>query len=69
MGLEFRIGNNTTINLEPDTRDETDRLYAVLSEGGRDCSGMSEMFWGSYRGTCLDRFGGRWVFNHTAPPS
>jgi PhnB protein len=26
MGHELRIGNNVTINLEPDTREETDRL-------------------------------------------
>jgi PhnB protein len=69
MGQQLRIGNNTTINLEPDTREETDRLYAALSEGGSDCSGMSDMFWGSYWGTCLDRFGVRWMFNHTAPPT
>ncbi len=63
MGHTLVVGNNTTINLEPDTRSETDRLYDALSDGGSDCSGMMEMFWGAYWGCCLDRFGVRWMFN------
>jgi PhnB protein len=65
MGHELIIGNNTTINLEPDTREETERLYASLSEGGdpKQCAPLSDMFWGSYWGSCLDKFGIRWMFN------
>lgn len=67
MGHELRIGNNTTINLTIDTRAETERIYAALSEGGTDCSGLQDMFWGSYWGICLDRFGIRWMFNCGEP--
>jgi PhnB protein len=63
MGQELRIGNNTTLNLEPDTRDEAERLYAALSDGGQDATGLHPMPWGSLWGTCLDRFGVRWMFN------
>ena len=63
MGHELRIGNNTTLNLEPDTRAEAERLYAALSEGGSDGTGLDPMPWGSLWGTCLDRFGVRWMFN------
>lgn len=31
MGHTLNIGNNTTINREPDTREETERLYNALS--------------------------------------
>ena len=34
MGQQLKIGNNTTINLEPDTLEETQRLYDLLSDGG-----------------------------------
>ncbi len=61
MGHELRVGNNITVNLEPDTRAETDRLYGALAEGGTDATGMQQMPWG-YWGTCLDRFGVRWMF-------
>jgi len=63
MGQELRVGNNTTLNLEPDTRAEAERLYAALSEGASDATGLNHMPWGSYWGTCLDRFGVRWMFN------
>ena len=66
MGHETRIGNNTTINLEPDTRQEADRLYAALSEGGTDSTGMQEVPWG-YWGCTLDRYGIRWMFNVMNP--
>jgi len=65
MGQQLRVGNNTTLNLEPDTRAEAERLYAALSEGGADATGLNHMPWGSYWGTCLDRFGVRWMFNVT----
>jgi PhnB protein len=65
MGHELRVGNNTTINLEPDTRQETQRLYDALSDGGSEASPLTDMFWGATWGTCLDRFGVRWMFNFT----
>ena len=68
LGHELRIGNNVTINLEPDTRAETDRLYAALSEGGSDSTGLQEMPW-AYWGCTLDRFGIRWMFNCYEPPA
>ena len=64
MGHQLTTGNNSSINLEPDTREETDRLYAALSAGGSECSGMQDMFWGTYWGVCLDKFGVRWMFNY-----
>jgi PhnB protein len=69
MGQQVRVGNNVTINLEPDSRAELDRLYAALSEGGTDATGLQDMPWGAYWGCCLDRFGVRWMFNCAEPPS
>lgn len=64
MNHHLRIGNNTTINLEPDTLEETQRLFEALSEGSSEGSSLAEMFWGATWGTCLDRFGIRWMFNY-----
>lgn len=63
MGHRLDVGNNTSIMLEPDTREEADRLYAALSEGGPEGTGMMEMFWGAYWGALQDRFGIRWMIN------
>ena len=66
MGHHLKIGNNTTINLEPDSREETERLYNLLSQGATECMPLSDQFWGAYWGVCLDRFGIRWMFNGPA---
>lgn len=62
MGQVTRTGNNTTINLEPDTREEVDRLYSALAQDSVEKADPQEVPWG-YWGTCLDRFGIRWMFN------
>lgn len=67
MGHELRVGNNVTINLQPDTLEETQRLFTALSESGSDVAPLQQMFWGDYWGTCLDRYGVRWMFTCPAP--
>jgi PhnB protein len=65
MGQGTRIGNNTTLCLDADSREEADRLYGGLSEGGSEGSPMADMPWGAYWGVILDRYGIRWMVNHT----
>jgi PhnB protein len=62
MGQKLVEGNNFTIYLSPDTKEEADRLYSELSEGGTDGVSPHDEFWG-YWGSCTDRFGIRWMFN------
>jgi PhnB protein len=69
MGHQLKIGNNVTINLEPDSKQEVDRLFAGLSEGGSEMMAPQDMFWGAYWGVCLDRYGVRWMFSYTYPNS
>jgi PhnB protein len=65
MGQQVRIGNNTTLCLEAESKQEADRLYEALSEGGSEGAPMADMPWGAYWGVTLDRFGIRWMINHT----
>ncbi len=67
MGHKLIEGNNFTINLGPDSKEEADKLYKLLSEGGSDGVAPHDEFWG-YWGTCKDRFGIRWMFNIINPP-
>ena len=67
MGHTLQVGNNMSINLEPDTRAETERLFAALSEGATDAYGLEDMFWGAYWGSLQDKYGIRWMFNCTEP--
>ena len=63
MGFIVNFGNNVHINLEPDTRAETERLFKALSEGGKVTMPLQDMFWGDYFGSCVDKFGVQWMFN------
>lgn len=65
MGFNVKFGNNVYINLEPDTRVETDRLFAALSQGGKVEMALQDMFWGDYFGSCTDKYGVQWMFNCT----
>ena len=65
MGQETRIGNNTTLCLEVDSKEEADRLYTALAEGGSEGSPMADRPWGAYWGVTLDRYGIRWMISHT----
>lgn len=63
MGFKVNFGNNIYINLQPDTRAETKRLFDALSAEGKITMELQDMFWGAYFGSCTDRFGVQWMFN------
>lgn len=63
MGFRVAMGNNSYICLSPDTRTETKRLFDALSTGGKVEMELQDMFWGSYYGSCTDKFGVQWMFD------
>ena len=65
MGFKVNMGNNVYINLEPDTREETKKLFDALSAGGTVTMDLQDMFWGDYFGSCTDKYGVQWMFNCT----
>jgi PhnB protein len=67
MGHEIVVGTNVSLNLEPDTLAEGQRLFDALSDGATEVSPLAKMFWGDYWGTLLDRYGVRWMVNVPDP--
>ncbi|MCK9206557.1 MAG: VOC family protein [Salinivirgaceae bacterium] len=65
MGFHVNYGNNIHINLDPDTKAETKRLFEALSAGGKVTMELQEVFWGAYYGSCTDKYGIQWMFNCT----
>ena len=63
MGFTVQQGNNVNINLEPDSREEADRLFHALSDGGKVLQPLQEMFWGAYYGHVQDKYGIYWMVN------
>jgi uncharacterized glyoxalase superfamily protein PhnB len=52
------------IYLEPDTREETKRLYNALSESGKTIMPLDDTIWGSYFGSCTDKYGINWTLHY-----
>ena len=61
MGFKVNKGNNIHINLHPDTREETKKLFEKLSAGGTVTMELQDMFWGDYFGSCTDKYGVNWM--------
>lgn len=65
MGFKMVHGNNMHINIEPGTREETERLFNALSAGGVVDMPLQDMqFFGAYYGACKDKYGINWMLNY-----
>ena len=58
------MGNNIAISINVDSRDEADKLFQGLSQGGNVTMPMSDTFWGAYFGMWEDKFGISWMMNY-----
>jgi len=63
MGFTLTKGNNMHLCLEPETREEADRLFNELSAGGNITMPMADMFFGAYFGEFSDQYGINWMIN------
>ena len=54
------MGTNFSISFEAESREDADDKFAKLSEGGSVTMPMQTVFWGSYFGSLVDRFGIAW---------
>lgn len=63
MGFFLKRGDNMHINLEPESREETKRLFEALSEGGNITMPLEDMFFGAYYGSLTDKYGINWMLH------
>lgn len=64
MGFTLTKGNNMHLCIEPETREEADRLFNELSQGGTVTMPMADMFFGAYFGEFSDKYGINWMINY-----
>ena len=57
-------GNNFYISINAESREEADRLFKGLAEGGKIEMPIGDTFWGAYFGTLSDKFGIKWMFHY-----
>jgi len=61
FGQVTTVGNNFSVSINTDSKTEADRIFSGLSEEGKITMPMSNTFWGSYFGTCVDKYGIQWM--------
>ena len=60
-------GNNFSVSIGADSKEEADKLFDGLSAGGQATMPMSDTFWGAYFGMFTDKFGINWIVNYDDP--
>ncbi|WP_312901078.1 VOC family protein [Chryseobacterium taichungense] len=63
----FKEGNNFSISINAESKEEADKLFNGLSEGGNITMAMEDTFWGAYFGMFTDKFGINWMVNYDDP--
>jgi PhnB protein len=55
------IGNNITLSISAESKEQADQFFKSLSEGGTISMPIDNTFWGSYSGLCTDKFDINWM--------
>ena len=61
-------GNNFSVSINADSKDEADRLFNALSAKGKVTMPMNKTFWDSYFGMFTDQFGIHWMVSFDSNP-
>lgn len=56
--------NSITLSFSAESREDADRIFTGLSNGGKAIMPMADMFWGAYFGMNIDKFGFSWMVSY-----
>ena len=65
MGHKLNPGNNFSLAVEVESKEEARRIFNGLSSGGRVTVPLADAFWGAYFGMLNDKFGIQWMVSYT----
>ncbi len=60
-------GNNFSISINANSREEATKFFDGLSEGGNVTMELQDTFWGAFFGMWTDKFGINWMVNYDDP--
>lgn len=60
----FKAGNNFSVSINTESKEEANRLFNGLSAGGKVTMPLSDTFWGDYFGMWEDKFGINWMVSY-----
>ena len=61
---QVSAGTNISLCLSVDSRQEADRVFNALAEGGKVSMPLDDMFWGAYYGMLTDKFSIQWMISY-----
>lgn len=61
---QVTFGSNMSLSMSVNSREEADRVFNGLAEGGNATMPMNDMFWGAYYGMLTDKFGVQWMVSY-----
>ena len=67
MGHQLISGNQISLSLNADTKEEADKIFNGLSADGKVEMPIQDTFWGAYFGIWTDKFGIKWMINYDYP--
>ena len=69
LGQKFNAGNNFSLAIAPDSKEDGAKFFNALSEGGKIEMPYEKAFWGAYFGALTDKFGVQWMVNFDEEPA
>jgi len=57
------FGNNFSISINTQDKEEAERFFTALSDGGKIVMPLEKTFWNAYFGMFTDKFGINWMVN------
>jgi PhnB protein len=67
MGHSVTVGNNFSISVSTDNKEEADKIFKGLSDNGQVTMPLADTFWGAYFGMLTDKFGIQWMVSYDKP--
>lgn len=64
MCTTLKAGNNISLSVSADSKEEADKIFNGLGEGGTIKMPMDNTFWGAYFGMVDDKFGVQWMVSY-----
>jgi PhnB protein len=65
MGMGYKLGNNSHISINTDSKEEAEVLFSALSAGGQVAVPLAMAEWGDLFGMFFDKFGISWMVSYS----
>ena len=69
MGHTLTTGDNISLSITPESKEEADKIFNGISAGGKIEMPLADAPWGAYFGMANDKYGIKWMVNFEYPKS